>query len=291
MKKKTGWAAFPYPSERFRYTPAALKKRWSRLHLGDKEPYPSAQLLAKLCEGERRVVDSIPGFDSDFDALSKRTLEAWRCYHAGEFEQAAQIGLTLGCIGQAVANKATAIYANYLEQNAATKLELLQESIERAEHARSLMPRHANSHYLYAYALGRHSQHTSVVEALAKGFAGRIKGALDRTLELEPEHAEAHTAVATYHAEIIDKVGSMLGGLTYGASKEQALEHYKRALELHPDSAIARIEYANGLLMLFGKSRLERATELYIEASRLEPCDAMERLDIELAKSRLEEDA
>jgi tetratricopeptide (TPR) repeat protein len=291
MKKKAGWAAFPYPNERFRYTPAALKKHWNRLHLGDKEPYPGAQFLAKLCEGERRIVDSIPGFDSDFDALSERTVEAWRCYHAGEFEQAAQIGLTLGWIGQTVANKATAIYATYLEPNAATKLKLLQESMDRAERARGLMPRHANSHYLYAYALGRHSQSTSVLEALAKGLAGKIKDALDRTLELEPEHAEAHTAVATYHAEIIDKVGSMLGGLTYGASKERAVEHYEEALELQPDSAIARIEYANGLLMLFGKSRLDQATELYIEASKQEARDAMERLDIELAKSRLEEDA
>jgi len=290
MKKKSAWAAFPYPSEHFRYTAGTLKKHWSRLHLGDKEPYPSAHLLEKLCESERRVAESIPGFDSDFEALSKRTLESWRCYHAGEFEQAAQIGLTLGWIGQTVANKATAIYATYLEQDAATKLKLLQEATQRAERARTLMPRHANSHYLYAYALGRHSQNTSIVEAVAKGLAGKIKDALDRTLELEPEHAEAHTAVATYHAEIVDKVGAMLGGLTYGASKERSLEHYERALELHPDSAIARIEYANGLLMLFGKGRLERATELYIEASRLEPCDAMERLDIERAKSRLEEE-
>jgi tetratricopeptide (TPR) repeat protein len=291
MKKHARWTAFPHPNERFHYSPAALKKNWNRLHLGDKEPYPSAQLLEKLCKTEPRVAASIPDFDSDFEALSERTLEAWRHYHAGEFEQAAQVGLSLGWFGQAVANKATAIYATYLERDPSTKLSLLRESMERAERARELMPRHANSHYLYAYALGRHSQNSSVVQALAQGLAGKIKDALDRALELEPAHAEAHTAVATYHAEIIDKVGSMLGGLTYGASKDRALQHYEKALTLHPHSAIARIEYANGLLMLFGKARLARATELYIEASKLEPCDAMERLDVELAKSRLEEDA
>jgi tetratricopeptide (TPR) repeat protein len=291
VKKPAGWTAFPYPNERFHYPAGALKKHWSRLHLGDKEPYPSAQLLEKLCKTEPKIVESIPRFDTGFEGLSERVLEAWRCYHAGEFEQAAQIGLSLGWIGQTVANKATAIYANDLEQDASIKLRLLKESMERAERARRLNPRHANSHYLYAYALGRHSQNTSILEALAQGLAGKIKDALDRTLELEPEHAEAHTATATYHAEIIDKVGSMLGGLTYGASKDLAVEHYERALELHPHSAIARIEFANGLLMLFGKSRVEQATELVVEASRLEPCDAMERLDTELAKSRLEEDA
>lgn len=291
MKKNVRWTAFPYPSERFEYSPVALKKKWNRLHLGDKEPYPSTQFLEKLYRTEPSVAASMPDFDSDFEALSERTLEAWRCFHAGEFEQAAQIGLSLGWLGQTVANKATAIYATYLERDTTTKLRLLQESMERADRARELMPRHANSHYLYAYALGRHSQNSSVVEALAQGLAGKIKDALDRALELEPAHAEAHMAVATYHAEIIDKVGSMLGGLTYGASKDQAMQHYEKALKLLPHSAIARIEYANGLLALFGKDRLEQATELYVEATKLEPCDAMERLDIELAKSRLEEDA
>ena len=81
----------------------------------------------------------------------------------------------------------------------------------------------------------------------------------------------------------------MLGGLTYGASKEEAVRHYRRALELHPHSAIARIEFANGLLLMYGKARLEEATELTVEAAEQEPSDAMERLDIELAKSRLEE--
>src|SRR5512143_8438 len=118
VKKNAGWAAFPYPNERFHYSPAALKKNWNRLHLGDREPYPGTQFLEKLCRTEPRLADSIPDFDSDFEALSERTLEAWRNYHAGQFEQAAQIGLSLGWFGQAVANKATAIYANYLEKGA-----------------------------------------------------------------------------------------------------------------------------------------------------------------------------
>jgi tetratricopeptide (TPR) repeat protein len=189
-----------------------------------------------------------------------------------------------------VANKAAAIYANYLEPSKARKLKLLDEVSERAEQAMAALPKHANSHYLYAYALGRRSQHASVMEALAQGIGGRIRDALARTLELEPKHAEAHTAVGVYHAEIIDKVGAMLGGLTYGASRDEALKHYKKALELHPGSAIARIEYSGGLLLMFGKSRLDEATELMVEASKQEPADAMERLDVELARSKLEED-
>ena len=54
------------------------------------------------------------------------------------------------------------------------------------------------------------------------------------------------------------------------------------------DSAIARIEYANGLILLFGKSRIADAEKLYKEAAACKPADAMERLDVELARSELE---
>jgi tetratricopeptide (TPR) repeat protein len=261
MTKKTAWTAFPYPDKAFDYVGASLRKHWARLHLGDREPYPAEPKLA----------------------------EAWRSFHRGDFQQAVELGLELGPPGYAVANKAASIYANYLEPNRTRKLKILEEVGARAEEAVAALPRHANSHYLYAYALGRHSQGASVVEALAQGIGGKIRDALARTLELEPKHAEAHTAVGTYHAEIIDKVGSILGGLTYGASRDKALDHYRKALALHPDSAIARVEFAGGLMMMFGKSRLDEATRLTVEASKLEPKDAMERLDVELARSKLEE--
>ena len=81
----------------------------------------------------------------------------------------------------------------------------------------------------------------------------------------------------------------MIGGLTYGAKKDVALKMYKDALKLNPASAIARIEYANGLVMLEGKKALPRAEALYGEAAEVQALDAMERLDVELAKSELED--
>ena len=81
----------------------------------------------------------------------------------------------------------------------------------------------------------------------------------------------------------------MIGGLTYGAKKDAALKNFQTALKLAPDSAIARIEYANGLVMLEGKKALKEAEKLYSDAAACEPLDAMERLDVEVAKSELED--
>jgi len=85
------------------------------------------------------------------------------------------------------------------------------------------------------------------------------------------------------------KVGAMIGGLTYGARKDAAMKNYQTALKLNPDSAIARIEYANGLVMLEGNKALKQAEQLYAEAAACEPLDAMEKLDVEQAKAEMED--
>ncbi len=56
------------------------------------------------------------------------------------------------------------------------------------------------------------------------------------------------------------------------------------ARRLLPDSAIARIEEVNGLVMLFGKARLAEAEKLYKEAARCAPADAMQKLDAQHAR-------
>ena len=78
-------------------------------------------------------------------------------------------------------------------------------------------------------------------------------------------------------------------GRTQGASKDAGLASFRKALELNPGSAIAMIEYANGLVMLEGEKKMKDATLLYEQAAALEPLDAMERLDVEVAKAELQD--
>lgn len=255
------WRKFPYPDKAYTYAGAALKKNWPRLHCGDCEPFPA----------DTKVQD------------------AWRSYHAGDFGKAIELGLACGMAGYAVANKAAAVYATYLETDDVRKLELLGEAAKRCEAQQLAMPDYANAWYLHAFALGRYSQGISVAKALAQGLGGKIKASLTRAIELEPAHADAHIALGAYHAEVIDKVGSLVGGLTYGAKKDVGVQHFETALALNPDSAIARVEFANALAMMFGRSRLKDAERYYQEAAACQPLDAMERLDVQAAKDELEE--
>jgi len=256
---KAAWAKFPYADKAYVYEGAGLKRHWDRLHRGDCEPFPKD------------------------DAVQ----EAWRLYHAGDFEKSVAAGLAAGADGYNAADKAAAIYATYLEKSGARKVKLLEEAMARGKQAIAARPRDPNAHYLYALAAGRYGQEISITKALAQGLGGRIKDALAQAIKLQPKHADAHIALGAWHAEIIGKVGAMVGGLTYGAKKDAALEHFATALKLNPDSAIARIEYANALALLFGKERLKDAEKLYAEAAARKPLDAMERLDVEAAKAEL----
>ncbi len=86
---------------------------------------------------------------------------------------------------------------------------------------------------------------------------------------------------------MIDKVGSLIGGMTYGAKRETGLKLYQDALKINPHSAIAIVEYANGMVMLEGDKRFKEATKLYEQAAGSKPMDAMERLDVDLARAEL----
>ncbi len=256
------WTAFPY--DLYAFDAAKVKKQWARLHAGDLEPAPK-------------------------DA---KVLDAWALFHAGEFQKAYDAGLKAASAGNSggitVANKAQSIYANYLEKSEKTKLAMFQEVVARAEAQAAAEPNNPNAHYWMAYALGRYSQGISVAKALAQGLGAKVKAALETTIKLAPKHADAHIALGAFHAEVIDKVGSLLGK-TQGASKATGLALYQQALKLTPASAIAMVEYANGLVMLEGEKRMADAEKLYADAAACTPADAMERLDVEMAKAELED--
>ena len=254
------WTAFPHVGD-YPHDAASVRRDWPRLHAGDAEPLPRD------------------------DAV----LAAWVLFHRGEFQQAAEAGLKAGGDGITAANKATSIYASYLEKKEKSKLDLLLEVVQRAEAQAAADAKNPNAWYWQAYALGRYSQGISVARALAQGLGSKVKESLEKALQLQPKHADACIALGAFHAEVIDKVGTLIGGMTYSAKKETGLKLFQDGLKLNPGSAIGLIEYANGLVMLEGERKMKEATRLYEQAAQSKPIDAQERLNVELAKAELED--
>ncbi len=264
-----------------------LAKHWSKLHLGDREPYPDEAHVTRLAS-KRPVFGAWVEAHGGAAKVASGVQGAWRDFHNGDFTHAIKAGAKLGALGATVANKAAAIETLNEGSSKPRSLKLLEAAIERGDRAIEELPDDANAHYMLALVLGRYSQGISILKALAEGLATRVRSQLEDTLKLEPRHAEAHIALGLYHAEIIGKLGALLAGLTYQASAEAAIEHFRRALKLAPASPIAHIEYANGLMLLDAASNREQARKLYEQAAAAEPADAMEQLDVERAQRGLE---
>jgi tetratricopeptide (TPR) repeat protein len=266
---KSQWTRFPYPEPAYAHAGRALEKDWARLHHGDREPWPDAKRVAAVHakHPNARALVAPPLADAE---LAARLADAWRAFHRGDFGEAFALGRALGVLGAVVVAKAAGVYATYLEDRKARAEQLLGEAVEIASRAATAAPSLANAHYMHA-----------------AGHATRIRAGLERALELEPKHADAHIGLGVYHAEIVAKVGAFAARLTYGATGEAAVRHFKEALRLFPESAIAHIEYANGLLAVYGDARHAEAVRLYERAASFEPRDAMERLDVEQARAEL----
>ncbi len=253
------WSPYISP-DGLQFDAASLRTNWPRLHRCDAEPMPAD------------------------DAV----LQAWVLFHNGDFQQAAEAGLQAGTDGVTVANKATSVYARFLEKREKTKLDLFLEVAARAEAQQALAPNNPNAYFWQAYALSQYSQAISVAKGMAQGVGDKVKAALNRTIELCPAHADAHLALASFHAEVIDKVGALIASMTYGAKKETGLALFKQALQLNPGSAVSLIDYANGLVMLEGDKKIKEATKLYQQAVASQPQDALERLGVALARVELQ---
>ena len=268
--KISNWQQLP-DDFKFDYSQEQLAEVWDQLHTGDQYTYPL----------------SVEGYDEEL--LNKQS-DAWLAYHNGDYQQAAQLGIELEEHGAVVLAKSVAAYCDYLCEDEDEALSLLRNAMDFCEEAAEKLPECANAQFVNALLMGRYSQRISITKALSQGLGGKIKDYLAATLELEPNHAEAHTATGLYHAEIIDKIGAMLGGMTYGAKKPIAMKHFETSLELAPQAPITHIEFSNGLTLLEGDKAMDKVAELLTRATECEALDALQNCDISFANDQFEED-
>ena len=233
-----------------------LESIWAELHAADLAPLPENDLL-----------------------------NAWLLFHNGHFAKAAKAGLKLGADGTAVVIRSVVAYTDYICEDDDECVDLLEQAYLLGE---ADCDKSTTCQFPTALAMGRYSQSISITKALAKGLGGKVKNLLTDVLHSQPNHAEAHLAMAMYHAEIIDKVGATLGGLTYGAKPKIAYQHIDQALVLVPN-AINLIEAGNAVLLLKGDKGMNDATAYYERAAEVKPLDALQAMDVDFAASQLEE--
>ena len=252
------WTPCPFAAD-YVFDIVRVRSLWTELHAVDDEALPDDEAL----------------------------LRGWALFHSGRFQQAAEAGNALGLNGWSLANRATAAHAALVEPQESVRLDLFKRVHLQAAAQAVQRPQLANAWYWQGYALARYAQGIHVARALAQGLGTQVRAALRATLALDPNHAYAHVALGAFHAAVIDKVGPLVGAMTYGARADTALNHLREAQRLAPDSAAVLLELAGALVMLDGEARLEEATRLQEQAAQVQARDAAERLWVELARTNL----
>lgn len=280
---RCGWKRFPFGDRIYRYGGDALATNWARLHAGDAEPHPDVAALGRLVRANPALGARVP----DLAAAARDVEEAWRAYHAGDFAEAVDRGEAAGPVGTVVAARAAIVYATHLEEDEMRRAAILRDTVDACSVLVELAPNWANAWFVNGLAIGRYCQHVPLVRSLARGLGGKSRESLQRALQLEPGHADAHAGLGIYCTEVIDKVGAMVAALTYGVKKETAIEHFEAARALNPRSPTTLVEYARAQMLAGGPASLGRAHAIFAEAAACQPLDAQARLDVEWARAEL----
>ncbi len=212
--------------------------------------------------------------------------DARTAYAEGRFTEAADLARALNTSeGYALAANSLAIYGYHVAPDD-EKAALFEQAVKFSREAIRLDPANPEAHLQLAHAMGRRAQVTGVLEALRKGYAGKVRDAIQEALRLTPDFAAAHVSFAAWHTGIISN-GGLIASLLYEASEDEALAHFKRAVELAPQEKVAFLEYAFGLLSLDEEEYGGKARNLLKRAISLPQKDAHDRIIHRKAVERL----
>ena len=223
-------------------------------------------------------------------AVAGQSFEAAEAaYTEGRFLEAADLGEALGdSPGYALAANSLGIHGYYVAPEA-ERPALYSRGTGLAQEAVRLDPESAFAYLQLGHVLGREAQTLPRMQALRKGYAGKVRDALQNAVRLDPGLAQAHLSLAIWHAEVVDAAGGLIARTAYGARRNTAREHFRLALELAPNDKNVHLEYGNGLLLLDPRGNRDQARAMLSRAVELPSRDAYDRLVNEVAAARLAE--
>ena len=204
--------------------------------------------------------------------------EARAAYAEGRFLEAAELAESLGTSeGFALASKSVTVQAYYVSADD-EKDALFERALALAQEAIRSDPDDPQAHIQLSHVMGRHGLTIGVMESASKGYADKIRDAVEAALRLSPEMPEAHLSMGMWHSVVVSSLGSFMADMMFGADEDDGIEFYERALKGAPEEKIVPLEYAIGLLDLDEDDYREQARKLLQRAIELPVKDAYDDL-------------
>ena len=285
---KDQWREYPFDNQVFQLTRIELKKNWQTFHRAPDYPFPNVAYVSNLLRNNEKLAASIPS-EWSLNQVVTTLQNAWIAFFVGDFQQATQLGYSLGPIGHGVAFYSQTTYASRLEPDADKRHALWEDVLNRHAAAKDFTRYDSMTRFFAFFSMARLSEEISAPIVLARNYVGKMQQALIELNIDDPQNVFVLAAQGSMDAGIVRKLGKLMGQLTYGANPEAVEEYYQKVTVLDKKIPNVQLEYAQSLLYMYGKKQLKRAMTHMRNASEVQPAFAMEALDVLQAKKLLAE--
>ena len=185
-------------------------------------------------------------------------------FEKGDYLAAAKAGAAEGTAASlALAARATLADATLRD---APCLECLQNAEALARKAIATDSNNWEGHIHLAVALGYQARIIGVIRARFSRFPEQAKQEIETALRLAPNSHWALSAAGGFNIEVVRAGGRLLGNLLYGATFENGVSYFNKAIAADPENPLIKLQYA---LALTGYDFDQKKTEI---AAMLDSC-------------------
>lgn len=290
----TDWEKYPKELPAFDFEGEKLKQHWHELTAISHVEYPDTDWLKSMVEryprlaytmvtlaAEKNVHPAIFAaiHDSNFEPLAYEIQQVWRLHFEGKFEEAYKHGMQLGPLGKVPAIYSRLSHASLLIDDQKDKFEEFEASAQQSNEGLTIVPDYSFAELGLVYARVRTLELMDTGEARSSGYISFSQEQLERLQTRFPERAIYYATRGGLEAGIVERVGSFLGSITYGATKSSSIEAFESALKLTADVPVIYHEYAVALGRLDKKDFRKEIKKLLQTCVALTPASAEEALN------------
>lgn len=295
------WTPYPSNLPQFDYSGDKLKTHWRALTHAIYLPYPDTnnaiitleqypQLkthLEKLVASGKAHPTIVEALNGNYEPHLAEIRDVWQLHFEGKFEQAYNKGRTLGPLGIMPALQSKLMHTHFLVKDKEEKIRLFQEANAEIEKYNAVVPNHPFVVFGQTYARARLLQLLSATKAQSTGYIkssiNTLK-ALGKTYPSRGIYALTHGGV---YAGIVEKVGSVLGSITFGASETKAIKLLDKGMANSAKQPVVYYEYAIALASMNKKKHADKIKNLLNTCLTLTPINAEEALNQDACKTML----
>ena len=178
-------------------------------------------------------------------------------FEKGDYLAAAKAGADEGsAVSLALAARATLADATLRDEPC---MECLQNAEALARRAIAVDPDSMEGHIHLAVSLGYQARIIGPIRARFARFPEQAQEGIETALRLAPTNHWALSAAGGFNIEVVRSGGRFLGNLLYGATFENGVAYFHKAIAADPENPLIKLQYA---LALTGYAFDQRKSEI-----------------------------